>query len=185
MYISSLLTIDMLYLFQVHHPIAPSLYYEDQKPEAKRRAEDFTTNRIPKFLTHFETVLQSNKTGVLVGSSVSTADLTLFQVIDGLTYAFPKRMNTLRTSNEYTSVFQLYEKIKGELKEYLNGKRRLEYSSGLYRNYAELVSYIRLSTPSCSEIWNCLCRTKNSQRLLQIFIPMMYNKYKESPRILQ
>ena len=70
----------------VHHPVAVALYYEDQKEEAKRRAEDFRKNRIPKFFKHFESVLQSNpatekgsKT-YLVGKQTTTADLTLFHV---------------------------------------------------------------------------------------------------------
>src|ERR1700674_2710503 len=33
-----------------HHPIASGLYYEDQRPEAKRRAADFLTSRGPKYL---------------------------------------------------------------------------------------------------------------------------------------
>ncbi|GJJ07708.1 hypothetical protein Clacol_001913 [Clathrus columnatus] len=122
----------------VHHPISNSLYYEDQKPEAKRRAEDFRENRIPKFLTHFETVLQNNSSGVLVGSTISTADLTLFQVLDGLHFAFPRRIGALRKSGEYTHVFQLYDRVKDELKDYFGSKRRREYSMGLYRDYPEL-----------------------------------------------
>ena len=33
-----------------HHPIAVGKYYEEQKDEALRRAHDFRTTRIPKFL---------------------------------------------------------------------------------------------------------------------------------------
>ncbi|GJJ07709.1 hypothetical protein Clacol_001914 [Clathrus columnatus] len=125
----------------LHHPISVNLYYEDQKTESKRRAEDFRENRIPKFLTHFETVLQNNtnnNNNFLVGLTISTADLTLFQVLDGLHFALPRRIGTLRKSGEYTRVFQLYDRVKDELKDYLGSKRRRDYSIGLYRDYPEL-----------------------------------------------
>ena len=41
----------------VHHPIASSLYYEDQKKEARRRSEIFIAERIPKFMNYFERVI--------------------------------------------------------------------------------------------------------------------------------
>lgn len=77
-----------------HHPIASGLYYEGQKPEARRRAEDFRRNRIPKFLGYFERVLALNPRGErwLVGARLTYADLSLFQVVEGLTYAFPRAM---------------------------------------------------------------------------------------------
>ncbi len=77
-----------------HHPIAASLYYEDQRREAKRRSADFLANRLPKFLGYFERVLASNPSGPghLVGARLTYADLSLFQVVAGLQYAFPKAM---------------------------------------------------------------------------------------------
>src|SRR3569623_1847180 len=80
----------------VHHPVASSLYYEDQKPEALRRAQEFKANRVPKFVTWFETILARNpkntagKAPHLVGGRLSYADLSLFQVVAGLQYGFPK-----------------------------------------------------------------------------------------------
>lgn len=149
----------------VHHPIAVALYYEDQKEEALRRAEDFRKNRIPKFFKHFESVLQSNpatekgsKT-YLVGRQTTTADLTLFhvrpptgpcqccaradcrlQVVDGLLFAFPSRLAALKKSGEYDNVFALHERVKGEkgIKEYIASGRRQAFSMGLFRHYEEL-----------------------------------------------
>lgn len=76
-----------------HHPIASSLYYEDQKSEARRRAVGFLTHRVPKFLGYFENVMARNSRSdhYLVGARLSYVDLSLFQVIAGLTYAFPVR----------------------------------------------------------------------------------------------
>lgn len=66
-----------------HHPVATGLYYEDQKPEAKRKAEDYVKNRLPKFMGYFQRVLESKASGDgpwLYGGEVSFADLVLFQV---------------------------------------------------------------------------------------------------------
>src|SRR5262245_48805955 len=68
-----------------HHPIASSLYYEDQKPAAKRRAADFIRTRIPNYLGHFEDVLARNRPGrYLVGVRTTYVDLSVFQIVEGL-----------------------------------------------------------------------------------------------------
>jgi glutathione S-transferase len=74
-----------------HHPIAPALYYEDQKAEARRRASVFRNERMPKYLGYFERVLERNPHGAshLVRSAITYADLSAFQVMAGLRYAFP------------------------------------------------------------------------------------------------
>ena len=70
-----------------HHPIGNALYYEDQKPESLRKAQDFREVRIPKFFSYFERILEGNeKAGEgkhLVGKNLSYADTTLWQVLDG------------------------------------------------------------------------------------------------------
>ena len=80
-----------------HHPIAGSLYYDEQKQEAKRRAEHFRTARLPQLLGYFENVLAENPGGDrhLVGRSLSYVDLSMFQVIAGLGYAFPRAMESM------------------------------------------------------------------------------------------
>src|SRR5947209_4426139 len=77
-----------------HHPIASGLYYEDQKDEAARRTQDFRDNRVPKYLDWFETILARNAAGQkhLAGDKITYGDRPLFQVIAGLSYAFPKLM---------------------------------------------------------------------------------------------
>ncbi|TFK48597.1 hypothetical protein OE88DRAFT_1719987 [Heliocybe sulcata] len=126
----------------VHHPVATSQYYEDQKDEAIRRAEDFRKNRIPKFFQHFEQVLSSNpaKSHRLVGSSTTTADLVLFQVLDGIQFAFPRRWAALEKSGKYPMLFEMKNSVAGEekLKAYLASNRRQEYGMGLFRHYEEL-----------------------------------------------
>lgn len=130
-----------------HHPISVSSLYEDQKKEAKKRAADFRTNRVPKFLQLFEVALSKDGAGVdkkdsgkkrMYGSKTTVADLAVFQVLDGLLFAFPKCLGKHRSSGEYKHVFELYDEIKGELKEYLDSDRRRPYSDGIFRHYPEL-----------------------------------------------
>src|ERR1044071_4686069 len=91
-----------------HHPISGSLYYEDQKREAKRRAADFTSERMPKFFDYFEGILQRNSkgNGFLLGRQFSYVDLSLFQMIEGLGYAFPKAMKKLEKKYRRTVAFR-------------------------------------------------------------------------------
>ena len=77
-----------------HHPIASSLYYEDQREAAQARAADFRRSRMPKYFGYFERVLSRNNSrgGHLVGARLSYPDLSLFQIVAGLRYAFPRAM---------------------------------------------------------------------------------------------
>lgn len=124
-----------------HHPVANGLFYEEQKPEALRRAQEFRENRMPKFLGWFERVLTRNPAGArhLVGDALSTADLSLFQLVDGLRYAFPTA--TARALEATPRVVALVQNV-GRLPRvaaYLASERRLAFSeNGVFRRYAEL-----------------------------------------------
>jgi glutathione S-transferase len=126
-----------------HHPIATGKYYEDQKEEALKKATDFRENRIPKFLGFFERVLKGNeKNGegkYLVGGKLSYADTTIFHVVNGLKFAFPKEMEA-RESEFPTLLGTFYPNVEGYggLKEYLASDRRQPYSMGIFRHYPEL-----------------------------------------------
>jgi glutathione S-transferase len=124
-----------------HHPIASNLYYEDQRREAKRRAADFLNHRLPKYLGYFERVLARNHRGPahLVGGRLTYADLSLFQVIAGLSYAFPNAM--ARSRRRYRNVMALYGRVAGRprIAAYLASERRLPFNQeGIFRNYQEL-----------------------------------------------
>lgn len=75
-----------------HHPLDVGLYYEDQKAAAKKRASQFIAKRIPKFLGYFEARLVHNGGRCFIGGRLSYVDLSMFQVIAGLEYAFPRAM---------------------------------------------------------------------------------------------
>ena len=124
-----------------HHPIASGLYYEDQKPESKRRSADFLENRVPKYLSHFETVLARNPKGTahLVGAELSYADLSLFQIVEGLRYAFPKAMARLEAN--WPKSIALHDRVAQlpRVKAYLASPRRIPFNEqGIFRRYPEL-----------------------------------------------
>lgn len=123
-----------------HHPISTSLYYEDQKPEALRRAADFVETRIPKFLGYFARLLTNPEPrDWLVGDKLSYADLSLFQVIEGLRYAFPKAMR--RMEQEYPALTSLRDRVaaRPNIAAYLASDRRIPFNQdGIFRHYPEL-----------------------------------------------
>jgi len=124
-----------------HHPIAGGLYYEEQKREAKRRTADFVANRLPKFLGYFESVLVANPRGpaTLVGARVTYADLSLFQMVAGLRYAFPNAM--AKSQRRFPNVIALQERIakRPRIAAYLASGRRLPFNQqGIFRHYPEL-----------------------------------------------
>jgi glutathione S-transferase len=128
-------------IHDTHHPIASSLYYEDQRPEAKRRAADFLKRRAPKYLGYFERVLAQNPAGDrhLVGARATYPDLSLFQIVEGLRYAFPAAMR--RLERKCPRLIALHDRVaaRPRLKAYLASPRRLAFNEqGIFRHYPEL-----------------------------------------------
>ena len=123
-----------------HHPIASMLYYEDQKPEAKRRAADFVETRIPKFMAYFARLLANPEPrDYLLGERVSYADLSLFQVIEGLRYAFPNAMK--KVEQEHPELTGLRDRVaaRPKIAAYLASSRRIPFNQdGIFRRYPEL-----------------------------------------------
>jgi glutathione S-transferase len=121
-----------------HHPISKGLYYEDQKEEAKAYSSAFIAERIPKFLGHFTEILQHGENW-LVGGTLSYADLSLFQVIEGLHYAFPRAMNSFAT--QYSALAGLRDAVRERpnIARYLASDRRIPFNeSCIFRHYPEL-----------------------------------------------
>jgi glutathione S-transferase len=125
----------------VHHPIAASLYYRQQKTEARRRARYFTAERIPKYLGYFERALQANRRGRghMVGNALSYVDLSMFQLVAGLRYAFPRTMR--RIERDCPGLVALHERVREvpPVAAYLTSERRIPFNdSGIFRHYPEL-----------------------------------------------
>jgi glutathione S-transferase len=124
-----------------HHPIANSLYYEDQRREAKARAADFVKSRAPKYLGYFERVLEQNPAGPqhLVGAELTYPDLSLFQIVAGLRYAFPRMM--ARLEPKYPRVVAVHDGVaaRPRVAAYLASDRRIPFNRhGIFRHYPEL-----------------------------------------------
>jgi glutathione S-transferase len=113
-----------------HHPIGGGLYYEEQRREAKRRAADFTRVRLPKFLRYFE---------ASAGGPFSYVDLSLFQMLEGLRYAFPKTMKKLEP--KYRKLVATHDRVarRPGISRYLSSGRRIAFNQhGIFRHYPEL-----------------------------------------------
>jgi glutathione S-transferase len=122
-----------------HHPIATSLYYEDQKAPAKKRTDEFWGERVPKYLGYFERLLEENGGSWLTGRRLTYIDLSLFQIVDGLRYAFPKRMKAFE--RKIPGLVDLRDRVaaRPNIKAYLASKRRIAFNEdGIFRHYKEL-----------------------------------------------
>ena len=119
-----------------HHPVSSELYYEDQREEAKKRAKDFRENRIPKFLHYFEKVVERGG-GTYPLREHSYVDLSLFQLMAGLEYAFPKAM----AKQKAPLLRQLAKRVaeRPNIAAYLASDRRVAFNTnGIFRHYPEL-----------------------------------------------
>lgn len=122
-----------------HHPVGSGLYYEDQKTEAKRYARGFLDERAPKYLGYFETVLERSRGPWLLGRRCTYIDLSMFQLVDGLRYAFPKGMR--RLEKDVPGLVGVHERVakRPGIKAYLASERRVPFNeSGIFRHYPEL-----------------------------------------------
>jgi glutathione S-transferase len=128
-------------IHDTHHPIASNLYYEDQMQEAAMRAKDFIKHRLPKFLGYFSKVLARNphEGGHMAGSDLSHVDLSMFQLIEGLRYAFPNAM--ARIEPKHAGLIELHDRVAQHppIARYLASDRRIPFNEeGIFRHYAEL-----------------------------------------------
>lgn len=128
-------------IHDTHHPLGGGLYYEEQKPAAKRRSKEFLANRLPKFLGYFERVLQRNPTGGpgMVGARITYVDLSMAQVIAGLRYAFP--LASRKALRACPRLRALHEEVfaRAHIKRYVASGRRLAFNNDdIFRRYPEL-----------------------------------------------
>jgi glutathione S-transferase len=121
-----------------HHPLGPTLYYEDQQVEAGRRAEVFHEYRLPKYMQYFERVIHANPSteGWLVGEGITYVDLSLFQLLDGLAHAFPTAMGWFE--HGYPRMHALRDRVRAlpAIADYLASDRRVAFNEdGIFRHY--------------------------------------------------
>ncbi len=126
-------------IHDTHHPLGPSLYYEDQRGPAKKRTADFWKERVPKYLGYFEGLLESSGGSWVTGRRVSYVDLSLFQIVAGLRYAFPKHMKAFE--RKIPGLVDLHGRVatRPNIKAYLESERRIPFNEdGIFRRYKEL-----------------------------------------------
>lgn len=123
----------------VHHPVSASAYYEDQKDAALKAAEAFRTERIPKFFAHFEAAVDANPGEWLIDHRWTYADTSLFQLVEGLRYMFPRRMAAIE--GDYPGIVRIHDQVAAlpGIKAYLKSDRRIAFNEqGIFRRYPEL-----------------------------------------------
>lgn len=126
-------------IHDTHHPLGPTLYYEDQRAPAKRRSGEFWNERVPKYLGYFENLLDNSGGTYVTGRRLTYVDLSLFQIVDGLRYAFPRRMKAFE--REIPGLVGLHGRVaaRPNIKAYLASARRIPFNEdGIFRHYKEL-----------------------------------------------
>jgi glutathione S-transferase len=129
----------VLEIHDTHHPLGPSLYYEEQKAPAKKRSEDFWKSRVPKYLGYFDGLVRANGGIYVTGRRVTYVDLSLFQIVEGLRYAFPGRMQAFE--RKIPRLTELRDRVaeRANIKAYLASERRIAFNEdGIFRRYKAL-----------------------------------------------
>jgi len=129
----------VLEVHDTHHPLGPSLYYEDQRAAARKRTDEFWDQRVPKYLGYFEGLLKDNGGSYVTGRRITYVDLSVFQIVEGLRYAFPKRMKAFEKKTP--SLVSLRDRVaaRPKIKAYLESERRIAFNEqGIFRCYKEL-----------------------------------------------
>ena len=124
----------VLEVHDTHHPLGPSLYYEDQRAAAKKRTDEFWNERVPKYLGYFERLLEDNGGAYVTGRRLTYVDLSMFQLVEGLRYAFPKRMKAFE--RKIPGLVDLRDRIavRPNIKAYLASDRRIAFNEdGIFR----------------------------------------------------
>ncbi|WP_315778484.1 MULTISPECIES: glutathione S-transferase [unclassified Bradyrhizobium] len=126
-------------IHDTHHPLGPTLYYEDQRAPARKRTAEFWGERVPKFLGYFEQLLSKSGGAYVTGRRLTYVDLSLFQIVAGLRYAFPKRM--MAFERNIPSLVALHDRVasRPNISAYLASERRIAFNEdGIFRHYKAL-----------------------------------------------
>jgi len=123
----------------VHHPVGADKYYHEQTAEALRAAASFRDARMPRYLGYFEAALGVNEGPFVNGDAWSHVDTSLFQLVEGLNYMFPRRMAGLKS--DHPRLHAVRDAVAGidRIASYLASDRRIPFNEdGIFRHYPEL-----------------------------------------------
>lgn len=123
----------------LHHPIATSLYFEDQREEARRATREFCEERLDTWLEHLEGGI-SEEGPFLFGATLSHVDCALFQLVRGLRYALPGPMQARHTNIPRLSALCEAVAAQDRIARYLESARCIPFNEdGIFRHYPELL----------------------------------------------
>ncbi|MDE2376717.1 glutathione S-transferase [Bradyrhizobium sp.] len=129
----------VLEIHDTHHPLGPTLYYEDQKQPSKKRTAEFWSERVPKYLGYFEKLVDDNGGAYVTGRRLTYVDLSLFQIVAGLRYAFPRHMKTFERNVPGLVGLHVRVAARSNIATYLASPRRIAFNEqGIFRHYREL-----------------------------------------------
>lgn len=126
-------------IHDTHHPLGPTLYFEDQRSAAKKRSGAFWDERVPKFLGYFERLIAGSGGPYVNGRRLCYVDLSLFQIVEGLRYAFPNNMK--RFERKVPRVIEVRDRVaaRPNINAYLTSERRIPFNEdGIFRHYKAL-----------------------------------------------
>lgn len=120
------------------HDPHPALGVSLPTGNAGYRNRVFREQRAPQYFRHFEGILKASGGPYLTGRKLTYADLSLFQMVDGLSYAYPRLITWL--NRKYDRVFDLHDRIatRPRIAAYLARERRMPFSNaGMFRTRRE------------------------------------------------
>ena len=130
----------VLEIHDTHHPLGPSLYYEDQRGAGQETHRGILEASACRNISDISSDCWRSSGGSWVaGRRVSYVDLSLFQIVAGLRYAFPKRMKAFERG--IPGLVDLHDRVavRPNIKAYLASDRRIAFNEeGIFRRYKEL-----------------------------------------------
>ena len=130
----------VLEVHDTHHPLGPSLYYEDQRrpgEKAHRRILERAGAEISRLFR--AAAGEPMAASYVTGRRLTYVDLSLFQIVEGLRYAFPRRMKAFERS--IPGLVDLHDRVaaRPNIKAYLASDRRIAFNEdGIFRHYKAL-----------------------------------------------
>lgn len=121
-----------------HHPLTSALAYEEQEEAAAVAGRAFAGERLPGWLDYLERIA-SKSDHWLIGDRATYVDLALFQLVEGLDYAFPRAMAAHASRADAVLAIRDRVAARPRLAAYLASERRLPFNEdGIFRRYPAL-----------------------------------------------
>ena len=130
----------VLEIHDTHHPLGPSLYYEDQRAPAKKRTEEFWKERVPKYLGYFESLLKANGGAYVTGRRADLCRSVAVPDRGGAALRLSEADEGVREAR-FPRLVELRDRVaaRPNIKAYLASERRIPFNEeGIFRRYKAL-----------------------------------------------